>query len=221
MTPLHKEPTLDLESELLHTGARLVACVDEVGRGAIAGPVVLGVVVLTSPVSPIPTGIRDSKLLSAKARQRMLPQIEEWASSTSVGSATAHEIDELGIMKAMGLAGQRALEQISLQQNKSYILDPSVDVVLLDGNIDYLKGYTDLRVVTQTKADLTCAGVAAASIVAKCHRDSTMADLALAHPGYGFESNKGYASAQHIQALSHLGVSAQHRSSWTLPGVSG
>lgn len=221
MTPLRTEPTLDLESELLHAGARVVACVDEVGRGAIAGPVVLGVIVLTAPLIPMPAGIRDSKLLSSKARQHMLPQIQEWASSTSVGSATADEIDELGIMKAMGLAGHRALEQISLQQKNSHILDPRFDVVLLDGNINYLKGYTDLRVVTQTKADLTCAGVAAASIVAKCHRDSTMAELALTYPGYGFESNKGYASAQHIQALSDLGVSAQHRSSWTLPGVSG
>ena len=221
MTQLRKKPTLDRESELLHAGARIVACVDEVGRGAIAGPVVLGVTLLTAPLFPMPAGIRDSKLLSSKARQRILPQIEDWALSTAVGSASAEEIDELGIMKAMGLAGQRALERISLLRIDAHNLDPRDDVVLLDGNINYLKGYTDLRVVTQTKADLTCAGVAAASIVAKCHRDSVMRELALAYPGYGFESNKGYASAQHIQALSDLGASAQHRRSWTLPGIPG
>ena len=203
------EPTLDREADLMRAGARYLACLDEVGRGALAGPVVLGALLLTMPLTPQPKGVRDSKLLTPTMRERILPSIEQWASAVAVGSASAEEIDALGIMSAMGLAGQRALHRLGAE----------VDVVLLDGNTNYLSHYTEIDVVTQVKADLTCAGVAAASIVAKCHRDAQMVQLESVYPGYGFDSNKGYASAQHVQAISELGISPVHRSSWSLPGL--
>lgn len=210
MTTRANEPTLDLETEILKSGVLHLACIDEVGRGALAGPVVLGVVVLSLPLNPQPRRVRDSKLLSPQVRQQLIPDIQQWARAVGVGRASAEEIDAFGIMKAMGLAGQRALQGLSAR----------IDAVLLDGNFNYLRDFTHVKVMTKTKADLTCAGVAAASIIAKCDRDAHMEQLDRLYPGYGFSSNKGYASPAHVLALTELGVSPVHRSSWSLPGIS-
>lgn len=212
--------TLRLERELLRGGARLVAGVDEVGRGALCGPATVGVVVVDATTRTAPPGVRDSKLLSAAVRESLVPRIRRWAVACAVGHAEAHEVDALGIIAALRLAGHRALAA----------LPQLPDIVVLDGNHDYLTGPAqpsllepDLvpvpAVRTQVKADLRCAAVAAASILAKTERDALMVRLAAEHPGYGWESNKGYAAPEHVDALGRLGPSAQHRLSWRLPGI--
>lgn len=218
-------PTLRAERALLRGGVSLLACADEVGRGALAGPVTVGVVVVTSSTRSAPRGVRDSKLLSAAAREALVPRIHSWAADHSVGHATSHEIDALGIMAALRIAGRRALAALTV----------APDHVLLDGNHDYLTppaqgsllddagdgGVVVPPVTTMIKGDLRCAGVAAASILAKTARDAIMAERARDYPGYGWTDNKGYAAPDHLSALRALGPSPQHRISWSLPAGPG
>ena len=215
-------PTLEEEHALLDAGAARVAGVDEVGRGAPAGPVTVGVVVVDASVTEPLAGVRDSKDLSAAAREALVPAIGAWSVAGAVGHASPAEIDAFGMTNALRLAGHRALARIG---------EPTPDVVLLDGHHDWLTvpeqgdllvlGHPDLvrtgRVVTRVKADQRCAAVAAASVLAKVTRDAIMVGLAVEHPGYGWERNKGYASAEHQDALRRLGPTPLHRLSWNLP----
>jgi ribonuclease HII len=216
-------PSLRLERSLLRDGVTHLACADEVGRGALCGPVTVGMVVVTLETRTAPQGVRDSKLLTPEARELLAPKVRRWATSHHVGHASPDEIDEFGIIAALRLAGHRALAGLDLWP----------DLVLLDGNHDYLShpaeqplfgSAPDLLdevppVTTAIKADLKCAAVAAASILAKTTRDALMVELARQHPGYGWHENKGYASPEHIEALRTLGPSMVHRRSWSLPGV--
>lgn len=197
------------EKELFDSGYSTVACVDEVGRGALAGPVLVGVVVVESSMPMSPRGIRDSKLLSSSARERLFPEIHAWAHCAATGEASAREIDDLGIMGALALATQRGLSSLA----------NSPQAILLDGNTNFLSRVIDLPVFTEVKGDTNCLGVAAASVIAKVTRDSHMCALDKKFPGYSWSRNKGYASPQHIRALQTLGVSPEHRISWNLPGV--
>jgi len=214
-------PSLRIERRLLREGRAAVACVDEVGRGALSGPVTVGMVLVTPQTRTAPRGVRDSKLLTPQARRDLVPRIERWAAAHAVGHATAAEIDRYGIITAMRLAGHRAVA----------LLSPRPDLLLLDGNHDYLTdpdqgalfapdGLVDdlPPVMTMVKADLRCAAVAAASILAKTTRDAIMVDLAAEHPEYGWDVNKGYASPDHIAALAEHGPTVHHRRSWRLPG---
>lgn len=223
-------PTLREERSLLRTGHALVAGMDEVGRGALAGPVTVGVVVVDLTTRSAPVGLRDSKLMTAQARYRLAPQLRRWAPAWAVGHAESEEIDELGIIAALRLAGRRAVAQLP---------DPP-DVVLLDGSHDWLsdpaptlfdeelprgtqvvwpQGELVPAVLTRVKADLRCAAVAAASVLAKTTRDDLMVEHARDHPAYGWELNKGYSAPAHIEALSRVGACGQHRRSWRLPGM--
>jgi len=232
-------PTLRFERTLLRGGVRHLAACDEVGRGALCGPVTIGVVVISEETRTAPQGVRDSKLLTAEARQRLAPRIQRWAACWAVGHATPAEIDELGIIAALRLAGHRALGQLSIVP----------DQVLLDGNHDYLTPPPPALVpeaaddplfelaevvarapapsplvevppvVTRIKADLTCAAVAAASILAKTARDALMVELDGEHPEYGWLENKGYSAPAHIDALARFGPTVHHRRSWSLPGL--
>jgi ribonuclease HII len=204
-------PNRAREMELFASGYSTIACVDEVGRGAIAGPVLVGIVVVESAMTMSPQGIRDSKLLSSSARESLLPQISSWAICSTTGEASAREIDDLGIMGALALATQRGLSSLATLPQ----------AVLLDGNTNFLSQVTDLPVFTEIKGDVNCLGVAAASVIAKVTRDSLMCELDQKFPGYSWSRNKGYASAQHVQALRSLGVSPEHRTSWKLPGIDG
>jgi len=216
-------PTLRLERSLLRERCTVLACADEVGRGALSGPVSVGVVAITASTRPAPQGVRDSKLLSPDARVRLAPRIRRWAqvhgAGHGVGHASPAEIDDVGIMAAMRLAARRALEQVGTPP----------DLVLLDGNHDYLSAPEQASlfdvteaplppVVTAIKADLRCAAVAAASILAKTERDALMVELAREHPEYGWHENKGYAAPAHVEALRTHGPSDHHRRSWSLPG---
>jgi ribonuclease HII len=215
-------PSLRVERELLRGGARRVAGVDEVGRGAIAGPVSVGVVVVDASTRTAPIGLRDSKLLSAQQREALEPAVHRWARTWAVGHAAPEEIDRWGIVAALRLAGLRALGACGCD----------IDVVLLDGSHDWLSGgQPDLfsstavprvllpPVVTRVKADLRCSSVAAASVAAKVARDRLMTELDAAHPSYGWAGNKGYSTPEHGSALRAHGLTPQHRASWRLASV--
>lgn len=234
-------PTLRHERTLLRAGAVLVAGMDEVGRGALAGPVSVGVVVVDARTRPCPPGVTDSKLLTPAARSALVPALRRWGVARAVGHASAQEIDAIGIIAALRLAGSRALRHVAQEVGP-------VDSVVLDGSHDWLTrpaqgvlldveapddataaasraaadeevdalGFAP-RVRMMVKADRTCASVAAASVLAKCERDETMTRLAGAHPLYGWESNKGYGSSDHVAALRRHGPSPLHRVSWRLP----
>ncbi len=205
------DPHLEVEHGLHAAGHRFVIGCDEVGRGAIAGPVAVGLAVIDARRSAVPVGLRDSKLLSEKRREQLFPVARDWASFSTVGLASAREVDEVGIIAALGLAGFRALA--ALRGAGADIRD---SVILLDGNVDWLTRALDSRmpVVTRVKADRDCGSVAAASVVAKVHRDSIMIDADATTPGYGWAANKGYGSAGHFEAIARLGATSEHRLTW-------
>ena len=176
----------------------IVAGVDEVGRGPLAGDVVAAAVILGD--SP-PAGLTDSKALSPRQRERLAATIRSEAVAWSLGRATVAEIDELNILQASLLAMRRAVEALSVQ--------PSL--VLVDGNHLPRWSYEARAVI---KGDLSEPAISAASIVAKVTRDSEMVILDDLYPGYGFAAHKGYPTKAHLAALASLGVSPVHRQSF-------
>lgn len=205
------DPDLETEFSLLAGGAHCVIGCDEVGRGALAGPVAVGFAVINSSVGPFPVGLRDSKLLSEPKRQLLAPLAVAWALHSAVGLASAQEVDELGIMAALGLAGKRALAELYAAG-----VDIAGSIVLLDGADDWLNKAlkTPLTVITRVRADQDCGSVAAASVIAKVHRDALMIEADALLPGYGWLTNKGYGSAEHMDAIIQLGPTELHRKSW-------
>ena len=220
-------PTLEWERELAAQGYQVVAGCDEVGRGSLAGPVSVGVVVIHSATASELPGVKDSKLLGGPVRQALVPAIREWAPASAVGHASAAEIDAVGLVAALRLAGSRALLQAAA------VLSP--DFVILDGNQDWLsEPGPDLfaaasapagpfggspapwRIRTRIKADLTCLSVAAASVLAKVERDAIMTGLAAECPSFGWDANMGYGTAAHRAAIARLGPTDHHRKSWRL-----
>ena len=217
-----RRPSLRLERELQRAGHPVLAGMDEVGRGALAGPVTVGVVVIDEASRTAPAGVRDSKLLTPRAREQMAPRLRRWARGWAVGHAGADEIDAIGIMAALRLAGTRALAR----------LDVRPDLVILDGNHDWLTdpeqvglfaGLDDRPapppVRTMIKADMRCSSVAAASVLAKVSRDSLMVGYGQEHPQYAWAENKGYSAEAHLAALAAHGPCRAHRRSWALPGT--
>ncbi len=220
------KPSLRVERALQRDGHRVLAGMDEVGRGALAGPVSVGVVVIDETCRSAPQGVKDSKLLTPAHRERMVRPIRRWALAWAVGHASSREIDEVGIMGGLRLAGTRALAAVTA----SGVVP---DLVILDGNHDWLtppdqvgllafttaSGPSLPPVTTMVKADLRCSSVAAASVLAKVERDGLMVRLDPDHPAYGWAVNKGYAAPEHVQALEVHGPCPHHRRSWRLPGV--
>lgn len=180
----------------------MVVGIDEVGRGAWAGPVTVAAVV---PAPEHLRGVRDSKQLARPERQVAAAAVREWAVAIGVGHASHVECDELGMTAALRAAAHRALAQLAAQG-----FEP--DRVILDGNHDYLG--LGARVTTVIKGDASVLAVAAASCVAKVTRDSIMYGEAEHFPPYGFESNVGYPAPVHKHALRGYGPSAIHRRSW-------
>ncbi|WP_411800965.1 ribonuclease HII [Arthrobacter koreensis] len=219
-----KGPALRHERSFAALGHRVLAGCDEVGRGALAGPVSVGLVAVHLESVRALKGVRDSKLLTPADRQALVPKIKKWCPAWGVGHASAAEIDLLGLMGALRLAGTRAWTQVS------ETLIP--DVVLLDGNHNWLSpelqgslfdepdevddAACTAPVHTRIKADMTCLSVAAASVLAKVERDEMMVQYAAEHPAYGWEINKGYATEAHRAAIDTLGPSPLHRLSWRL-----
>jgi ribonuclease HII len=209
-------PTLRHERALMRDGATMVIGCDEVGRGALAGPVGVGLSVVYEHTRSAPVGLKDSKLLPEHRREELYPLVQTWTRQHAVGLASNEEIEQIGIIRALGLAASRALE--SLLAGGLVIRDA---VVILDGSHDWLTPALPssvhalgLRVTTKVKADRTCAAVAAASVLAKVERDRLMIASDAVHPGYLWASNKGYASSEHYAALDRIGPSPLHRWSW-------
>lgn len=188
----------------------MIGC-DEVGRGAIAGPVGVGMCVVGELMPEIPLGLRDSKMLSEKKREQLEPLSVAWAVHSAVGLASAQEVDQLGITACLGLAGKRAL--LALHEAGVSIRH---SIILLDGHSDWLSPAlaSPLPVQTRIKADRDCASVSAASVIAKVHRDRLMIEADARIPGYGWAGNKGYGSAAHYAAITELGATELHRHSW-------
>jgi ribonuclease HII len=204
-------PTLRHERILLREGARLVIGMDEVGRGAIAGPVAVGLSIVDVDTRTAPEGLKDSKLLPEPKREELQPKVARWSRYAAVGMASNERIERIGIIAALGLAARRAIDAIREQG-----VDLSGAVVLLDGSHDWLSPAIDgaIPVTMKVKADRTCAAVAAASVLAKVQRDRLMIDNDAVHPGYVWTSNKGYASAEHYAGIERVGASPLHRWSW-------
>ena len=205
------DPTLDVEEAMHADGARFVIGCDEVGRGALAGPVGVGMCVVDSAIGTFPAGLRDSKMLSEKRREELAPLAAGWALFSAVGLASPLEVDEVGLSAALGLAGKRALMKL---RRAGVRLRESV--ILLDGAFDWLNPAlpSRVRLKTHVRADQDCASVAAASVVAKVHRDRIMIKADGGTPGYAWASNKGYGSAEHLAAIAELGATDFHRRSW-------
>lgn len=191
-------PDFSFERAAFSRGLRRVAGVDEVGRGPLAGPVTAAAVIL-DPAN-FPEGLNDSKALTAKRREALYDQIMEVA-EVSIAHASVAEIDEINILRASHLAMMRAIAGLG-----------DVDHLLVDGNMLP----RDLAVSAEAivKGDGRSVSISAASIMAKVCRDRLMVDLAQQHPGYGWETNAGYGSKRHIEALRNLGVTPHHRRSF-------
>jgi ribonuclease HII len=252
-------PDRGVEDELLRHH-ELVGGMDEVGRGSLAGPVTVGLAVVDRGTSDaFPQGLADSKQLTPRRREALVEPCRAWVLDWAVAHAAPAEIDALGIVGALRLAGRRALAQMAARDHLpgAIILDGRADWLtepepdLLDalgaqisagpvepvavpvepvesvesigearhsiGDESVLPARLTPAVRMEVKGDARCAVVAAASILAKVERDALMS--ALPDPGYDWASNKGYASASHVEALARLGASDQHRRSWNLPGV--
>ncbi|MDX3851981.1 ribonuclease HII [Streptomyces sp. AK02-01A] len=201
----YEPPTHTVERSLrATTGARIIAGVDEVGRGAWAGPVTVCAAV-TGLRRP-PAGLTDSKLISPKRRTELAGELSEWVTSHALGHASPEEIDALGMTAALRLAAVRALDALPVRP----------DAVILDGKHDYLGGPWQVRTVI--KGDQSCVSVAAASVLAKVRRDAMMAELGAATEAcvpFAFGANAGYPSPVHKAALEEWGPTSHHRLSWS------
>ena len=214
-------PTLDFESKLFERGAQLVAGMDEVGRGCLAGPVSVGVAVINIDCINPPENLADSKLLTHDQREELLPLVKTWVVDSAVGHASNDEIDEIGLTRALRRAGRRALAQLKtkpdhliLDGKHNWLMPEKENQNMFEAEFDDGALSADLKIITQIKADMTCASVAAASIVAKTTRDQMMTELSKEFPNYSWSENKGYAAPEHLAAIKELGATKYHRVSW-------
>jgi ribonuclease HII len=211
-------PNLDSERRIFERGTRFVIGIDEVGRGAIAGPVAVGVSLIDKTNTALevwPQKLQDSKLMTAKSRSEINQPLIDWVSSYAIGFSSNTEIDNLGISEALRMAAGRALDELFKDVALRKMIAADSAVILLDGSQNWLgKVSYGLDVNVQVKADTNCVSVAAAAVLAKVTRDSLMQELDQKYPGYGLAGHKGYASAAHISALRTLGPSAIHRVTW-------
>ena len=192
-------PNLDVERELWAGGLDVVVGVDEVGRGAWAGPLSVGAAIV--PKDRRVYKVRDSKMLTEAEREAMFDRIAGWCVAWSVGHADHVECDELGMADAQRLAARRALDGLGVH----------VDQVLIDGNWDFI-GNGNTRTIV--RGDATSLSIAAASILAKVTRDRIMRGHDVEFPWYHFAGNKGYPGPRHKAALQYYGPSSIHRRSW-------
>ncbi len=192
-------PSLRFEKALWDQGLIRIVGVDEVGMATLAGPVVAAACLVTPEVRII-RAVRDSKLLSRKEREDLVPEIRARVARVGIGAASVAEIHRLNIYHASHLAMQRALRQIG-----------DYDHVLVDGRLIKDPAFSPGKHTEIVKGDRTCFAIAAASIIAKVTRDNLMTKLAGRYPGYGWEHNCGYPTIDHRNALRELGVTPFHR----------
>ena len=192
-------PGIHFEQRCWDDGVQVVAGVDEVGRGAWAGPLTVAAAVI--PRDRRIYKVRDSKMLNEPERELLFDRIIDWVDAWGVGHASEVECDQLGMSAAQKLAARRAIEATGQVP----------DHVLIDGNWDFVGG-TTTKIV---KGDAKCLSIAAASVIAKVTRDRIMRSMAERYPGYFFEANKGYPCPRHRAALAEVGPSIFHRHSWS------
>lgn len=193
-----KSPGIRNEQQIWDAGVQYVAGVDEVGRGAWAGPLTVAAAVI--PRDRRIYKVRDSKMLTEVERESLFDRVTGWVEGYGIGHASEVECDELGMSAAQKLAARRALDAVGLP----------IGHTLIDGNWDFVGGETTKIV----KGDATCLSIAAASIIAKVTRDRMMRAMAVEHPGFCFEDNKGYPCPRHRAALADVGPAVVHRHSW-------
>jgi ribonuclease HII len=196
-----KVPTRKIEQQLWAQGHETIVGIDEVGRGAWAGPLMVGAAVL--PRDKRVQGVRDSKVLTERSREAMFDKVAAWCDTWAVGAATQEECDRLGMAAAQRLATRRAIEGLSIRP----------DVAVVDGKWNFVSpcvAHVEMRV----KADRDCLSVAAASILAKVVRDREMRQHAADYPQWSFDTNKGYPCPLHKAALQGYGPSSIHRRTW-------
>lgn len=196
-----RAPTRRIEQELWARGHDVIVGLDEVGRGAWAGPLAVGAAIV--PRDRRVNGIRDSKLLSERDRERLFDRIADWCLAWGVGTASQAECDALGMAAAQRLAASRALEGLGIVP----------DAAVSDGTWDFISPLVPV-VEMRVKADRHCLSVAAASILAKVVRDREMRAVADHYPAWSFDTNKGYPCPVHKAALQAYGPSAIHRRTW-------
>ncbi|MFP1714910.1 ribonuclease HII [Gardnerella leopoldii] len=236
-------PSFKYEQDLLSEGYDWVIGLDEVGRGSLAGPVMVGAVVIgikQVKENYMPEGLADSKLLSEKRREELYEPLQKWCTTWAVGSCTNTEIDEWGISYALGVAALKAISKVEEDIKKlSFSVNANTRAntransnfriaAILDGPCDYIDKVANtfdapyvpepVKVHTLVKADRQCASVAAAAVLAKVTRDNLMVSLAKnpQYEAYDWASNKGYGSLAHRNAIKKVGPSDLHRLSWHL-----
>lgn len=191
---------LAYERQLMSQGYKYICGVDEVGRGPLAGPVVCAAVIM--PLDDIIEGVDDSKKLSAKKRERLSELILKKAVAAKISLVEPEKIDEINILEATKLCMKDAVEKLEIKP----------DFVLTDGNMKLDISFPQQSIV---KGDALSYTIGAASIVAKVYRDNLMDGYAETYPEYGFKSNKGYGTAEHIAAIEKYGLTPAHRRSFT------
>lgn len=216
-------PTTEVERSL--GAARYVIGIDEVGRGAIAGPVAVGAFVLdlhSLDESRIPAKLQDSKMMTERNREAVFAGLATWEPGYAVGFVEADLIDQKGIVWSLAQAAVNALEQLNQVPAVHDAIANQQVHLLLDGTHNWLESVVSrIPVTVRAKADRDCVAVAAAACLAKVTRDRHMVQLSETVPGYLLEGHKGYASAAHIEAVRRLGPSEIHRVSWLTKILSG
>jgi ribonuclease HII len=199
--PMPDQPKLDFEQQLWQQGKLLIAGVDEVGLGCLAGPIVAAAVVIPQNCELI-VGIRDSKQMSAKQREKLFPAVMAQAIAVGLGMATVAEIDRVNVLQASYLAMNRALARVG-----------AIDHALIDGR-SIKPGKIAVEHTTIIDGDAHSYAIACASVIAKVRRDRLMQRLAKRFPGYGWEKNAGYGTKQHRDGMAELGITPWHRRSY-------
>ncbi|KAB7790405.1 ribonuclease HII [Bifidobacterium leontopitheci] len=226
-----EHPTLDEERALAAQGYDVIVGFDEVGRGALAGPVMVGAAAVRArdlDALAVPDGVADSKLLTEHRREAIVDDLQRWCAAYAVGQASNDEIDEWGISHALGIAALRALAEAERRLGVDRGAGCRVGAIL-DGPNDYITKALDTfdapdvpvpaHVICRVKGDRHCATVSCAAVIAKVTRDRLMVELATADPAYApyeWERNKGYGSAAHRRAIAEHGVTPLHRRTWHL-----
>ena len=202
------EPDLSYERRQWQGSLQYIAGLDEAGRGALAGPVAVGAVILPKGAAQrlrsLLRGVRDSKQMTPAEREEAVPRIRQTAVAWAVGFASAAEIDECGIVAATRLAALRAVEGLSVFP----------DYLLTDFRLELPE--LDIPQTALVKGDTRCLSIAAASVLAKTARDALMREMDLQVPGYGLGRHKGYGTAEHLLALQCRGYSSVHRKTFTI-----
>ena len=196
------EEKLAYERALQNAGCQYIAGVDEVGRGPLAGPVVCAAVIMPLDDESIIVGVDDSKKLSAKKRETLAEEIKKRAIAYTIVEVSEKEIDEINILEATKLGMKKALETLEVEPQ----------TVLTDGNMTLDITYPQRSIIG---GDALSYSIGAASIIAKVYRDKMMDEYAKEYPQYAFESNKGYGTAAHIQAIKEYGLCPIHRRTFT------